>query len=320
MQRSRFNLNPARTLIGLASMLASTLGLASQQLLDTVSHHYADNDGVKIHYVKTGSGPLVVMIHGFPDYWYSWRAQMEALKDNFTVVAMDQRGYNQSDQPEGVTAYAMPNLVADVAAVVAAEGADRATIVGHDWGGAVAWQVAFALPQMVKNLVIMNLPHPNGFARELANNEEQQRNSDYAQRFIAGSADDPTIIGGNPMTAQSLSGWVHDADVRAQYLQAFERSDFAAMLNFYKANYPRSGEHSAVAPNTPPPLLEMPLLMFHGLEDTALHSNGLNNTWDWSKKDVTIVTVPGAGHFVQQDAPMLVSKTMQWWLSNRYRP
>ena len=69
-------------------MLASTLGLASQQLLDTVSHHYADNDGVKIHYVKTGSGPLVVMIHGFPDYWYSWRAQMEALKDNFTVVAM----------------------------------------------------------------------------------------------------------------------------------------------------------------------------------------------------------------------------------------
>ena len=320
MQRNRFNLNPARALIGLASMLASTLGLASQQLLDTVSHHYADNNGVKIHYVKTGSGPLVVMIHGFPDYWYSWRAQMEALKDNFTVVAMDQRGYNQSDQPEGVAAYAMPHLVADVAAVVAAEGADKATIVGHDWGGAVAWQVAFALPEMVENLVIMNLPHPNGFARELANNEEQQRNSDYAQRFIAGSADDPTIIGGNPMTARSLSGWVRDADVRAQYLQAFERSDFAAMLNFYKANYPRPGENSTVAPSTPPPLLEMPLLMFHGLEDTALHSNGLNNTWDWAKKDVTIVTVPGAGHFVQQDAPMLVSETMQWWLSNRYRP
>ena len=74
------------------------------------------------------------------------------------------------------------------------------------------------------------------------------------------------------MTARSLSGWVRDADVRAQYLQAFERSDFAAMLNFYKANYPRPGENSTVAPSTPPPLLEMPLLMFHGLEDTALHS------------------------------------------------
>ena len=158
MQQRRFNLNPVRLLIGLASVLASTLGLASQKLIDDVSHHYADNDGVKIHYVKTGSGPLVVMIHGFPDFWYSWRAQMEALKDNFTVVAMDQRGYNLSGQPDGIAAYAMPNLIADVAAVVAAEGNDKATIVGHDWGGAVAWQVAFAMPEMVENLVIMNLP------------------------------------------------------------------------------------------------------------------------------------------------------------------
>ena len=319
MQQRRFNLNPVRLLIGLASVLASTLGLASQKLIDDVSHHYADNDGVKIHYVKTGSGPLVVMIHGFPDFWYSWRAQMEALKDNFTVVAMDQRGYNLSGQPDGIGAYAMPNLIADVAAIVAAEGNDKATIVGHDWGGAVAWQVAFAMPEMVENLVIMNLPHPNGLARELANNAEQQRNSEYAQRFIAGSADDPTIIGGNPMTAQSLSGWVREPDVREQYLQAFERSDFAAMLNFYKANYPRRGSSSAVAPSTPPPLLAMPLLIFHGLDDTALHSDGLNNTWDWAEKDVTIVTVPGAGHFVQQDASALVSETMRWWLSNRIR-
>jgi pimeloyl-ACP methyl ester carboxylesterase len=91
------------------------------------------------------------------------------------------------------------------------------------------------------------------------------------------------------------------------------------MLNFYKANYPRRGSSSAVAPSTPPPLLAMPLLIFHGLDDTALHSDGLNNTWDWAKKDVTIVTVPGAGHFVQQDASALVSETMRWWLSNRIR-
>ena len=320
MQPSRFSLRPASLLLGLVSMLTGTLGLASQKLINDVSHHYADNAGVKIHYVKTGSGPLVVMIHGFPDYWYSWREQMEALKDNFTVVAMDQRGYNQSDQPEGVAAYAMPNLVADVAAVIAAEGAEKATIVGHDWGGAVAWQVAFALPEMVEHLVILNLPHPNGLARELANNKEQQRNSDYAQRFINGSADDPTILGGNPMTAENLSGWVRDPEARKQYQQAFERSDFAAMLNFYKANYPRPGQGTAVAPNEPPPALAMPLLIFHGLEDTALHSDGLNNTWDWAEKDVTIVTVPGAGHFVQQDAPALVSQTMHWWLSTRYRP
>ena len=106
-----------------------------------VSHHYADNNGVKIHYVKVGSGPLVVMIHGFPDYWYSWRHQMHGLKDDFTVVAIDQRGYNRSDQPEGIDAYAMPNLVGDVVSVIRDTGATGATVVGHDWGGAVAWQV-----------------------------------------------------------------------------------------------------------------------------------------------------------------------------------
>ena len=86
------------------------------------------------------------------------------------------------------------------------------------------------------------------------------------------------------------------------------------MLNFYKANYPRSGIDSTVAPATPPPPLTMPALIFHGLKDTALHSDGLNNTWDWSKKDVTIVTAPASGHFVQQDAPVKVSETLRWWL------
>ncbi len=304
-------------------LLGSPAVTAAKALQDEVTHHYADNDGVKIHYVKAGSGPLVVMVHGFPDYWYTWRAQMSALKDHFTVVALDQRGYNRSDQPAGVAAYSMPNLVADVAAVVRAETPEgntpEATVVGHDWGGAVAWQVAFAMPEMVENLVILNLPHPNGMARELATNEEQQRNSAYARRFIEGSADDPDILGGYPMSALTLSNWVQDTDAKKHYQNAFERSDFAAMLNYYKANYPSPGSDSAVAPSSPPPLLTMPVLIFHGLEDTALHSDGLNNTWDWAEKDVTIVTVPGAGHFVQQDAPALVSQTMRWWLLTRYR-
>ena len=120
--------------------LATPMAVAADDhttLAQEVSHHYADNNGVKIHYVKAGSGPLVVMIHGFPDYWYSWRHQMNGLKKDFTVVAMDQRGYNRSDQPEGVDAYDMQNLVSDVVAVIRDTGAQRATVVGHDWG--VRW-------------------------------------------------------------------------------------------------------------------------------------------------------------------------------------
>lgn len=311
-----------RTLRQLAALfiLAASLGAFADhqaRLTEEVTHHYADNNGVKIHYVKTGSGPLVVMIHGFPDYWYSWRHQMNGLKGDFTVVAMDQRGYNRSDQPEGVDAYAMQNLVSDVVAVIRDTGAKQATVVGHDWGGAVAWQVAFNASQLVKNLVILNLPHPNGMARELANKPEQQRNSGYARKFIAGSVDDPDILFGGPMTAQTLAGWVSDAKAKPLYEAAFKRSSFSGMLNFYKANYPRPGQPSPVASTEATPNLPMPLLIFHGLQDTALHSNGLNNTWDWVDNDVTVVTTPEANHFVQQDAPDLVTRTMRWWLLDR---
>lgn len=305
-----------------AIFLLLTLGIASMtnaDFLDEVEHGYADSNGVKIHYATVGEGPLVIMIHGFPDFWYSWRHQMEGLQDSFKVVAIDQRGYNLSDQPEGQANYSMRYLVSDVAAVIRHFGADKATIVGHDWGGAVAWQVAFALPQMVENLVILNLPHPNGMAREMTNNQEQQANSDYARKFIAGSPGDPDIFFGGPMNAQSLSGWVSDAAARPHYIEAFERSSFDGMLAYYKENYPGGAGSSGGAAPPAPPRLTMPVLVFHGLQDTALHSDGLNNTWDWIDADTTIVTAPNANHFVQQDAPELVTSTLKWWLLARQK-
>jgi len=281
-----------------------------------IEHGYADNEGVRIHYAVTGSGPLVVMIHGFPDFWYSWRHQMDGLKDAYRVVAIDQRGYNLSDKPEGVENYDMSLLVSDVAAVVRHLGEDKATIVGHDWGGMVAWNVAFRSPGIVDRLVILNLPHPNGLARAGRDNPEVLAGTTYAKVFREGSPDDPDIFFGYPMTAETLSGWVTDAGAREKYIEAFERSDFTAMLNYYKRNYPDvwSGDDVSwpEAPN-----VAVPTLIFHGLEDTALHSDGLNNTWDWIDSDLTIVTVPGAGHFVQQDAPELVTSTMRSWLDAR---
>lgn len=302
-----------------AFLLASVGGAAmASDLMDRVEHGYADSDGVKIHYASIGEGPLVVMIHGFPDFWYSWRDQMEALSSDFQVVAIDQRGYNKSDSPDGEENYDMRYLVGDVAAVIRHLGRDKATIVGHDWGGAVAWQFAFHVPQMTERLIILNLPHPNGMGRELANNQEQQQNSGYARKFQEGKASDPDIFFGMPMNAMTLSGWVQDEDARAHYQAAFERSDFDAMLAYYKRNYPSEGGGGiGQAPGQELPRLGMPVLQFHGLDDAALHSDGLNNTWDWLDGDLTLVTVPGASHFVQQDAADLVSTTMKWWLLSR---
>jgi pimeloyl-ACP methyl ester carboxylesterase len=269
-----------------------------------VTHGYADSNGVKIHYASLGQGPLIVMIHGFPDFWYTWRDQMAALSDNFQCVAIDQRGYNLSDKPKGVENYDVRLLVGDVAAVIKSLGKDKAIIVGHDWGGLVAWQFALNLPQMTDRLIILNLPHPRGLSRELAHNPDQQKNSQYARNFQQPDA-------ASKVTAEQLSFWVKDPAAKAKYVEAFKKSDFEAMLNYYKRNYPRepyTEDTSAVVKT------QMPVLMFHGLGDTALLSGALNNTWDWMGKDLTLVTIPGASHFVQQDASDLVSRTMKAWL------
>jgi pimeloyl-ACP methyl ester carboxylesterase len=295
---------------------------AEGDIHDRVVDGYATSEGgVKIHFASLGpqppgDAPLVVLIHGFPDFWYSWRDQMRALADRFQMVAIDQRGYNLSDKPAGVESYDGRLLVADVAAVIRHLGREKATIVGHDWGGAVAWQFAMFLPQMTENLVILNLPHPTGFLRELRSNADQIANSEYARNFQTKSPSDPTVFFGQPMTAETLSSWVKDPAARTRYVEAFERSDFEAMLNYYKRNYPAAADSDAPPP-PPLPTVKMPVLMFHGLADTALNAEGLSGTWNWLEKDLTLVTIPGAGHFVQQDASELVSTTMRWWLMAR---
>ena len=265
---------------------------------------YANSNGVKIHYVTAGSGPLIVMVHGFPDFWYTWRKQMDALSGQYQVAALDLRGYNLSDKPAGEENYDMRLLVGDVAAVIKSLGRYKAIVVGHDWGGAISWQFAFHMPQMVERLIILNLPHPNGLSRELATNAKQQESSAYARRFQQPDSH-------KALTAERLAGWVTDPDAKAKYIEAFNRSDFNAMMSFYRRNYPREPYEARVAPQR----VAVPVLMIHGLKDQALLAPALNNTWDWLDADLTLVTIPGAGHFVQQDAADLVTKTIKSWLN-----
>ena len=277
---------------------------AAADLHERVKHGYAESGRVKIHYATIGKGPLVVMIHGFPDYWYTWRHQMAALCDRYQVAAIDMRGYNRSDKPKGVEQYDMKLLVSDVVAVIKHLGREKAIIVGHDWGGAVAWTLAMTRPRQCDKLIILNLPHPRGLARELANNPAQQKNSAYARAFQLPGAH-------KVLTAKGLARWVKDEKARAKYIEAFQRSDFEAMLNYYKRNYPREPYREDKSPVVP---VKAPVLMFHGLKDTALLPGALNDTWKWVEKDLILVTVPDAGHFVQQDAADLVSRTMRMWL------
>ena len=210
---------------------------------DRVEHGYAENetDGAKVHYAALGEGSPIVVLHGFPDYWYTWRYQMAALSERYRVVAPDLRGYNLSDKPEGVESYDMRLLVGDVRAVIHSVGHEKAIIVGHDWGGAIAWQLAMHVPGAVEKLIILNIPHPRGLARELANNPEQRKNSQYARDFQEEGAH-------RTLTPEKLASWVADPSVRKRYIGAFERSDIEAMLSYYKRNYPREPYREVASP------------------------------------------------------------------------
>lgn len=288
----------------------STSASDAEDVFDSVKHGYADSGGVKIHYASlgptsgSGKAPLIVMIHGFPDFWYSWRHQMVALSKDYQVVAIDQRGYNLSDKPRGKENYDMSLLIDDVRAVVKHLGRDKAVVVGHDWGGRVAWGFAMKYPEMTHRLIVCNLPHPRGIAYERAHNKEQQANTAYAQRFKQEDA-------AKNLTAEGLAARIKDPKERAHYVEAFRRSDFEAMLNYYKQNYPAP---PYLEDTSPVVKVKPPVLVIHGLEDRALMHGALNRTWEWLEKDLTLVTIPGVGHFVQNDAAEFVSAMMKSWL------
>src|SRR4051812_5035805 len=141
-----------------------------------VTHRYATVNGVRLHYVEAlparnvnGTARVVCALHGFPELWYSWRHQLPALAEaGFRAVACDLRGYNESDKPAGVRSYRMDLLVQDVVGLIGQVGG-RAVVVGHDWGGVLAWHLAMRAPELVEALVVLNAPHPLAFRREMGN-------------------------------------------------------------------------------------------------------------------------------------------------------
>jgi pimeloyl-ACP methyl ester carboxylesterase len=283
--------------------------MRAETIDEYVTHAYAENNGVRIHYAVLGTGPLIVMIHGFPDFWYTWRHQMAALADRYQVAAMDLRGYNLSDKPRGGEHYRMELLVQDVAAVVRSLGREQAIILGHDWGGAVAWQFATHLPAMTERLIVLNLPHPRGLARELAHNPQQQHNSQYARDFQQEGAH-------LALTPERLSQMVAEPAIRERYVEAFGRSDIEAMLHYYKQNYPRPPYTEEQRPMVK---VQAPVLLVHGLRDEFLLPGALNGTWEYVERELTLVTIPDAGHFVQHDASKRVTSVIQQWLDTGFQ-
>jgi len=161
-----------------------------------------------------------------------------------------------------------------------------------------------AHPDRTDRIIVLNLPHPKGLLRELANNPEQQKNSQYARNFQEADA-------ARKLKPEMLVFWVKEPEARKKYLEALGRSSMEGMLNYYKANYPKPPYKDD---RTFPPV-KCRVLLIHGLEDKALLPGALNDTWKWVENDLTLVTIPKAGHFVHRDAPELVTRRMVRWLT-----
>lgn len=250
---------------------------AGVNVFDRVEHHQADNDGVPIHYVTLGQGPVILFIHGFPDFWYSWREQMATLSKDFKAVAMDTRANNKSGKPEGVENYTMPHLMADVEAVIKDLGTSSVTLVGHDWGGVISWQFAMHYPQLVNKLVICNLTHPNGYSAVRRNaTAEQKANTQFITNFQTPGYEDrltPDVLAGISAGNPSESKEFPSAEVRERYINAFSQSSVKGMLDYYRASFrARNAEQDE---DEELPKLSMPVLQFHGLKDKAIGKDRL---------------------------------------------
>lgn len=302
-------LGRALTLTGLTLASVALVGGATRLLggiVGRVEHHFAENNGVKTHYVAAGRGPLVVLIHGIPEFWYSWRQQIEPLVEaGFRVVAVDQRGFNRSDKPKERESYATQRVVEDVAAVIRQEGYERAHIVGHDSGALVAWLFATFHPEMTDKLTILSVPHPNAFSQELAANPAQHEASEYARKMQRGDADIRAFMRVGPLgILRDPPGWL-------LYTAADIRTEHHAVSSFYEVNYPRQPYEV----NAALPKVRAPTLVIHGQKDAFLLASGHVRNAQWLEQEPEMVMLD-AGHFVHQERAEEVNRVLLEFLTD----
>jgi epoxide hydrolase 4 len=274
---------------------------------------------IKLHAATAGHGPLVVLLHGFPEFWYSWRHQLAPLAAaGFHAIAPDMRGYNESAKPRGIHSYAVQELVDDVLALIKRESAGPAYLVGHDWGGVVAWRFAALHPELTRRLVILNAPHPAAYARTLRRSLAQWFKSSYVGLFqIPGLAEFVLRRGDYWLIERALrrtpnTNAFSDEDI-ARYKAALSvPGALTSALNYYRAAlwHPRSVFRE-------PQTIKAPTLVIWGEQDSFLSLDLLQDLERWTP-DLRIERIATAGHWVQNEAPEEVNRLLLQFLEERH--
>jgi len=284
---------------------------------------YVTANGLRLHCVAAGDGVLMLFLHGFPEFWYEWKEQLQEFGRDHLAVAPDLPGYNLSDKPGGLEQYRVEVLLEDIRGLADHfRGGQKFDLVGHDWGGALAWAFAIAHPERVRKLVIVNAPHPAIFARLLASNADQQSASQYMLMFrTAGaeamlSANNYAALVGAVLGDLLKTGAFHEADKDA-YLKAWSQPGaLTGGLNYYRANHlgppvPSEmagaiGASGNVAPDPALMMVKVPTLVIWGEKDTALTAHNLEGL-DRFVPDLTVKRIPDGSHWVIHEKPAEVN-------------
>ena len=272
---------------------------------------YADIGDVRLHYVEVGDGPLIVLLHGFPEFWYAWRQQIEPLAAaGFRVVAPDMRGYNLSSRPAGVAAYDGDRLASDIRGLIQELGAESALLVGHDWGGTVAWTIAMSHPQVVDRLAILNAAHPRRLMQGLRK-PSQLRKSWYFFYFQLPGLPERQVRAGNWRFFRNFLRATRPDAYTAQdierYVEAWSQPGAATgMINYYRFSV-RQSPKRAKAQIRP---TEVPTLVIWGQRDRYLGPE----LAEPDRADVPnldrVERLPDASHWVHHDEPGRVTQLL----------
>lgn len=284
--------------------------------MNEVEFRWIETNGIVLHTAVAGpeDGPLVILLHGFPEFWYGWKHQIGALAGRgYRVMAPDQRGYNVSNKPEGAENYTLNKLRDDIVGLIEWSGNEKAVVIGHDWGGAVAWQLAATRPELVEKLIAINIPHPLAMPKVMMRNPMQWVRSSYMVYFQVPQLPEKMMEADNfrfmegAMAGTSRKNTFTEEDFD-QYKKAWaEPRALTAMLNWYRAL--SKGSFS----QTPARKIEVPVRILWGMGDQFLSRQLAEESLNFCM-DAELVFIGEATHWVHHEQPFIVNRLIQKFL------
>jgi pimeloyl-ACP methyl ester carboxylesterase len=276
-------------------------------------HHFIETNRIRLHCVTQGEGELVILLHGFPEFWYSWRHQIPALARHFKVVVPDLRGYNDSDKPQ--SGYDLDTLSADIRGLIEGLGYLRAHIVGHDWGGAIAWHMAQKFPHYLDRLAILNAPHPQRFMQEMVSNLDQLRRSWHVLAFQIPGLPEWLIQNNlqsfvkNLFQEQAIRKGAFTAKDTEIYRAALAKPGvLSSAINYYRQwSSPQVWFRSW---GRSPDPITVPTLVLWGEDDFLLSHTMTEGISQLVNAPLQVKLVPHCGHWIQQEAPQTVNREL----------